>query len=81
LGLVRDGLRRLYDVPATSQRSRGPPARPSYRRPTDSPLVVTSGTAVLLVDLLDAVSQAVCDHAGLSRDASRSVLSVLWGDK
>lgn len=48
---------------------------------TDSPLVVTSGTAVLLVDLLDAVSQAVCDQAGLSRDASRSVLSVLWGDK
>jgi hypothetical protein len=48
---------------------------------TDNPLTVDAGTAVLLVDLLDALSAAVCDHAGLTRDASRSVLAVLWSDK
>lgn len=51
------------------------------RTATDNPRTVDVGTAVLLVDLLDALSAAVCDHAGLSRDASRSVLAVLWGDK
>ena len=47
---------------------------------TDNPLVVTLPTAVLLVDLLDAVSQSVLDFAGLDRDEARTVLRVLWGD-
>ena len=48
---------------------------------TRHPLIVTAGSAMLLVDLLDAVSQTVLDHAGLDRDESRTVLAVLWGDK
>ena len=51
------------------------------RTATDSPQVITPGAAATLVDLLDALSQTVLDHAGLSRDESRTVLAVLWGDK
>jgi hypothetical protein len=51
------------------------------RTATDNPHTVTPGAAVLLVDTLDALSGVLLAYAGLDRDASRSVLAVLWGTK
>jgi len=45
------------------------------------PLVVTRQAAILLAEIVDAISWSVLDQAGVERDSARAVLSVLWADR
>jgi len=43
--------------------------------------ILGAAAAVLLVEVLDAVSWAVLDQAGLDRDSARAVLAAMWADR
>ena len=50
------------------------------RTATEIPLV-TAPAALLVTEVLDAVCWSVLDHAGLNRDAARSVLATMWANR